>query len=192
VTATQTAPPDLDLFAGLGEELAGEAVAWLHDPARTAHRLVTVPTAVLVARALGYVPVAPRAERPPVALPAGLWRVLPARLLSLHSRRGDALERLRISPAGHLALTATVLERWGWARTGERVRTWGGRRCIRGAQSVVLALGYGTGHTLAEAGRRLDGALAVRGIRLPYPQWNELGHVTARDALALVWEAAAH
>jgi hypothetical protein len=175
---------DLDAEAA---GVSAEAEAWLHDPARTAHRLVSLPTAVLMAQAVSGQGAAP-VEVP--ALPGGLWRILPDRLLALRPRRGDALERLRITPAEHLAFTGAVLERWGWAHTGGRIRTRGGRRCILGAQTVVYRLGYGTEHTAAEAGRLMDGVLASRGETRPYHEWNESPRVTREDALALVREAA--
>lgn len=181
--AATTVAPEVD--AVVGEVLAAEVEAWLADPTRTAHRLVSVPTAQLVAQAVAGKP-APVGEP---SIPGRAWRMLPTRLLALHPRRGDALERLRISPAGHLHLTAAVLERWGWARTGERLRTAGGRRCILGAQRVVSRLGYGTDVTVGEAGRLLDGVLAGRGITMPYYAWNEMPSVTGGDALALVREA---
>lgn len=190
-TALPTLPNvDLDLFEELADELAAEAEAWLTDPDRTAHRLVTLPTTQLVAQAVGAVPAGVEA---PVTLPGGLWRVLPDWLLALRPRRGDLLERLRISPAGHLALTAEVLERWGWAHTQTRHtarRTFGGRRCILGAQRVVHHLGYGTEHTASEAGRLMNGILAQRGETRTYHEWNESPRVTADMALALVREAA--
>lgn len=176
----------LDLDAEL--DSAERVEAWLHDPARTAHPLVSVPTGELVAAALGTTPVGESATS---RLPGGVWRVLPDRLLALRPRRGVALDRLRITPAGHLVLTATVLEQWGWAQSGGRIRTRGGRRCILGAQRVVCALGYGTEITAGEAGRRLDGVLQRRGVSLPYPQWNELPTTTGAQALGLVRQAAA-
>jgi hypothetical protein len=185
-TTVPEALAGLDVDVDVADALAEEAMTWLHDPKRTAHRLVSLPTAVLVAQAVGSQ--AAPAEAP--ALPGGLWRVLPDRLLALRPRRGDTLERLRIRPAEHLALTAAVLEWWGWAHTGGRIRTRGGRRCILGAQAVVYQLGYGTQVTATEAGRLMDGVLERRGIRLPYPEWNESPRVTADMALALVREAA--
>lgn len=173
---------DLDVFDGIADELAAEAEAWLRDPTRTAHRLVSVPTAVLVAEALGGTPTPAPA---PVVLPGGVWRVLPDRLLALRPHR-----RVQVTTAQHLALTALVLQQWGWARTGGRIRTRTGRRCILGAQAVVHHLGYGSDLTLADAGRQLDGALTARGIRLAYHEWNEQPHVTQQDALGLIRQAA--
>ncbi|MBY8879578.1 DUF6197 family protein [Actinacidiphila acidipaludis] len=124
-------------------------------------------------------------------LPRGLWRVLPDRLLSLHpARRGEAVARLRITPADHLALTAAVLEQWGWAQTGTRLRTVGGRRCILGAQRVVFHLGYGTEDTATTAGTYINAVLRAHGIPDPYPRWNEHPHVTPTHALTLLRTAA--
>lgn len=177
---------DLNVFAGLDEVLAAEAVAWLTAPDRTAHRLVTVPTARLVEEALGTSALAPAAVEA-VRLPGRAWRVLPDRLLALRPHR-----RNPVTIRQHLALTALVLDQWGWAQTGTsgRARTTSGRRCILGAQHAVHALGYGDRHDLVEAGRQIQGALARRGIRLAYDHWNELPGVTAADALALVHDAA--
>lgn len=162
--------------------------AWLHDPARTAHRLVSVPTAALVEEALGGQTAAPS---PGPVLPGGAWRVLPDRLLALRpGRRAERLERLRIPVEAHLVLTAQVLTEWGWAQSGTRRRTVGGGRCILGAQYALHCLGYGTEHTAAEAGRRIQGALANRGITMRYPAWNEQPHVTAAQAIGVVRAAA--
>jgi hypothetical protein len=179
--------PVADVDAAIADVLAAEVESWLHDPARTAHRLVSLPTAELVAQALGA---APTPTEDGSLLPGGVWRILPDRLLALRPRRGESLERLRIPVAGHLHLTATVLEEWGWAQSGARIRTTSGRRCILGAQRVVHALGYGTDHTAVEAGRLIQGVLAARGITMPYPRWNEMPGITGPDALALVREAA--
>jgi hypothetical protein len=178
----------VEVGASIADVLADEAMAWLHDPTRTAHRLVTAPTAHLVAEALADLPADPSTGAQ--LLPGRAWRVLPDRLLTLRPRRGDALERLRIPVPAHLEMTATVLEQWGWAKSGTRIRTRGGRRCILGAQRVVHALGYGTEDTATEAGRQIQGVLAGRGITLPYPRWNDLPGVTGRQVLAVVRQAA--
>jgi hypothetical protein len=183
-----------DLFDGIADELAAEVEAFLASQRRTAHPLVSLTTAELVAQALGTVPAGPSAPTAPgvgVSLPRGLWRVLPDRLLALHpARRGEGVARLRITTTEHLQLTALVLERWGWAQSGRSIRTAGGRRCILGAQAAVHRLGYGTHDTAVVAGHRLNNVLAARGIRLPYQEWNELPHVTRDQALALVRQAA--
>jgi len=155
--------------------------AWLHDPARTAHRLVSVPTGELVEQALGV----PAGERSTTVLPRGVWRVLPDRLLALRQ------PRRAVTVAEHLHLTATVLTEWGWAQSGHRIRTVRGGRCIVGAQRAVYALGYGNQHDGYEAGRQIQGALTTRGITMPYPHWNELPTTTRAQALAVVREAAA-
>lgn len=166
----------------LGAELDDPArvEAWLHDPARTAHRLVTVPTAELMAQAVGAV-----GERATEVVPRGVWRVLPDRLLALRRTRRT------VTVAEHLHLTASVLTEWGWARSGSHRRTVGGRRCILGAQYAVYRLGYGTQGDAAEAGRQIQGALTQRGVTMPYPHWNELPTTTAAQALSLVNQAAA-
>lgn len=169
----------------LGAELDSpdRVEAWLADPQRTAHRLVSVPTGELVAQALGT---ASAEERTADVLPRGLWRILPDRLLALHPGRGRA-----VTVAEHLHLTAAVLEEWGWAQPGRHRRTTGGRRCIKGAQYAVYRLGYGTEADAVEAGRQIQGALHRRGITLPYPAWNDQSTTTQAQVLAVVLEAAA-
>jgi hypothetical protein len=170
----------------LDGDLVAEVEAFLCDPARTAHRLVSLPTAQLVEQALGGQPAAVTTGP---ALPGGVWRVLPDRLLTLHpGRRAERLDRLRIPVAQHLQLTATVLEQWGWTRAG-RNRAVGGGRCILGAQHALYRLGWGTEHTAVEAGRRIDGVLAARGVREPYPAWNDRQQ-SAEHVIAVVREAA--
>lgn len=176
----------LDLGAGLDD--VDRVEAWLHDPARTAHRLVSVPTAALVAEAL-VGQSAPAVSDP--VLPGGVWRVLPDRLLALHpGRRAERLERLRIPVEAHLVLTAAVLEQWGWARTGRHNRGITGARCARGAQYALFRLGYGTEYTLYEGARRIQGALAQRGVTAPYWQWNDWA-TTSREQVIDVVRAAA-
>ncbi|WUH94521.1 hypothetical protein OG900_33195 [Streptomyces sp. NBC_00433] len=171
----------------LGPGLADEVEAWLHDPGRTAHRLVTVPTAALVEQALSG---QPAATDTPV-LPGGMWRVLPDRLLALHpGRRADRLERLRIPVAQHLELTAHVLTEWGWAQPGRHNRTVTGGRCPRGAQYALYRLGYGTEHTLFEGGRRIQGELARRGVTAPYWEWNDWATTSRQQVISVVCEAA--
>jgi hypothetical protein len=189
VVMTETLPEvlaALDFDVDLADELAAEAEAYLTDPTRTAHRLVTLPTARLVEEALGGRPTPAGTVEAP-RLPGRAWRVLPDRLLALRPHR-----RVPVTVRQHLALTALVLESWGWAQTGTRgrSRTPGGRRCILGAQTVVHALGYGDDHTAFEAKRQIQGALINRGIHLSYDHWNEMPGVTATDALDLVREAA--
>lgn len=177
---------DLDADApGIGDEAEG----WLHDPTRTAHPLVSLPTAALVEQALSGQPT-PAATTGPV-LPGGLWPVLPDRLLVLHpGRRAERLERLRIPVTRHLELTAAVLEQWGWAQSGRRTRTLSGGRCILGAQHALFRLGYGTVDTAHEAGRRIQGVLEARGVWERYPAWNERPETTREQVIGVVREAA--
>ncbi|MBY8877472.1 DUF6197 family protein [Actinacidiphila acidipaludis] len=181
-------------FPALGADLIRDIENYLatqHPQPLAAHRLVTATTDQLVRDALAALPPAPAGDPAGMSLPGGLWRVLPDRLLSLHpARRGEAVARLRITPAQHLDLTALVLERWGWAQTGERLRTCGGRRCILGAQRTVFLLGYGTEDTATAAGDHINNVLRARGIVQPYPRWNEHPHVSGEQALAVVRAAA--
>jgi hypothetical protein len=190
-TAPPTPTPDVDTAAAL---LIREIELYLAARRRTGHPLITATTEELIRLVLVNVDTALRDDsgRAAPGLPGGLWRVPPDRLLSPHpARRSEGVERLRISAAEHLELTALVLERWGWAQTGGRVRTAGGRRCILGAQAVVYRLGYGTDDTAATAGAHLDAVLRTRGITTPYPAWNEQPDVDRAQVLALVRDAAA-
>jgi hypothetical protein len=184
-----TAVPAVDTAGERAAELVDQIEAWLHDPDRTAHPLVTAPTTALVADALAdLAPAAVDGMR----LPGGLWKVLPDRLLSLHpARRGEAVARLRITVADHLDLTAAVLEQWGWAQTRTRIRTARGRRCILGAQYTLYRLGYGTHDTAVRAGHHITSELRRRGVRLPLEQWNDQPHITAHQVIGVVRAAAA-
>lgn len=203
-TRSTTASLDgVDLAAladGLVDEMGADLVTgierYLAARRRTAHPLLTATTRELVDQALAELaggPLAAPVTGPAdaVSLPRGLWRVMPDRLLSLHpARRGEGVQRLRISPAQHLELTALVLERWGWARTPGRWRTPGGNRCILGAQAAIHHLGYGTQDTVTAAGVHIQTALTARGIREPYPTWNDQP-TTSRDQVLAVVRAAA-
>lgn len=190
-TLTRALPdsPDTSLDAAL---LVREIEQYLAARGRaTAHPLVTATTEELVRAALAELDSEPPPDPGP-QLPGGLWKVLPDRLLALHpGRRGEMVQRLRITTAEHLELTALVLERWGWAQTGGHVRTTGGRRCILGAQRVLFALGYGTQDTAITAGAHLNATLRARGIHQSYPAWNELPGTTRDQVLTLVRDAAA-
>lgn len=176
-------------LAEVDVDLAAEVEAWLRDPSRTAHRLVSLPTGDLVAQAIGRQPTQVPVTAP--ILPRGMWRVLPDRLLALHpGRRADRLGRLRIPVAQHLELTAMVLTEWGWAQPGRHNRTATGARCPRGAQVVLYRLGYGTEHTLYEGARRIQGELTRRGIVTPYWEWNDWTTTTAEQVIGVVRAAA--
>jgi len=104
-----------------------------------------------------------RAER---VLPGKLRAMLPEQL---HRRRAVQ----HVSVARHLELTLEVLERYGWAKTGTCWRTVGGRRCILGAQMLLLSLGYGDRDTMRQAGGYLNHQLRSRGVSQGYEEWNE-------------------
>jgi len=189
--ADLAAPLAADLVDGIAAKLVDEIERYLAARRRTAHPLVTATTGDLVRQALAELDTRPAADPAAPELPAGLWRILPDRLLSLHpGRLGVGVERLRVSIPEHLELTALVLERWGWAQTGSRIRTGGGRRCILGAQHALYRLGWGTEVTVHEAGRRIQGALVHRGVTRPYWEWNDQGGVTSRQAIGVVLAAA--
>jgi hypothetical protein len=183
-----------DVIGGLTADLVADIERYLAARKRTAHPLVSATTEDLVRQALASLPAPPAHGSRPLAgavLPSGIWKLLPDRLLSLHpGRRGEGVQRLRISVAEHLELTALVLERWGWGQTGRRIRSGTGQRCILGAQAVVFRLGYGTEDTAMEAGRHVQNVLTARGIRTLYQEWNEQPNVDGRQALALVRDAA--
>ncbi|WP_232792706.1 DUF6197 family protein [Actinacidiphila yeochonensis] len=183
-----------DLLDGLAADLVGDIERYLSARGRaTAHPLVTATTDELVRTALAGLPAPARSRgRHHDVLPGGIWRLLPDRLLVLHpGRHREAVQRLRITPAQHLELTALVLERWGWAQTPSGWRTPSGRRCILGAQAVLHHLGYGGQDTAITAGTYLQAVLTQRGIRQDYPHWNDQPHVSRDQALTLVREAAA-
>jgi hypothetical protein len=181
-----------DLVEEMATALVADIDRYLVARRRTAHPLVTATTEELVRTALANLPTAPAAGPATPVLPRGLWRVLPDRLLALHpARRGEGVTRLRISVAEHLELTALVLEHWGWSKTGRHIRTGAGRRCILGAQYAVFRLGYGTEDTAVAASAHLQAVLARRGIRQPFPQWNDSPDVTREQVLAVVRDAAA-
>lgn len=195
--ASQSAAEELaglladDLVDGLVDDLVADIERYLDARKRTAHPLVTATTDDLVRQALASLPASTGCASSGAVLPGGIWRILPDRLLSLHpARRGEGVQRLRISVAEHLELTALVLERWGWAKTGRHVRSGTGHRCIFGAQAVVFRLGYGTQDTAIEAGQHIQNVLGSRGIRTPFWQWNDESHVSGAQVLAAVRDAA--
>ena len=169
-------------FQSIVEQLDAEPVGPV-----TAHPLVTKTTAELVAEALAA-PVAVAAPAAPIVRSPlrGIWRVLPTRVLSVRRPRGP-VDHNPVSVAEFLELTESVLRHAGWARTGSRTRTRLGRRCIRGAQGAVYLLGYGDARTAETSGLFLAEVLAGRGVRTPYPLWNE--QASAEDAIGLVAEA---
>ncbi|MFJ2635811.1 hypothetical protein ACIO6U_28205 [Streptomyces sp. NPDC087422] len=181
-----------ELVDELAHGLVADIEHYLAARKRTAHPLVTATTDELVREALATLPTGP-AARPETGavLPGGIWRILPDRLLALHpARRGEGVQRLRITVAEHLELTALVLERWGWAKTGRRTRTTGGAVCVLGAQKTLYRLGYGSQDTAVEAGRHIQNTLTARGIREPFWVWNDALTTNRDQVLAVVRDAA--
>ena len=150
------------------QRLFDEIVTGLKQPSTTIRH---APVEELVRQA-GIVP--GPAWRQPQERRRRAERVLPGRLRAmlpeqLHRRRTVQ----HISVARHLELTLEVLERYGWARTGDYWRTVGGKRCILGAQMLLLSLGYGDHDTMRQAGGYLNHQLRARGVSQGYEEWNE-------------------
>lgn len=160
----------------------------------TAHPLVTKSTQELVDEALrGQAPApAPAVSGAPVLAPPPKWlRRLPEWALSIplvRSRWGAGSRQ--ITTAEHLELTALVIERWGWAQDADRDEA--GGRCIRGAQFVLLRLGYGDADTVHRADARLHTMLArSRSGGGSFEAWNDAPGRTKAQVLALLRTAAA-
>lgn len=176
-----------------GQKLVTEIERWLagYSRTRTAHPLVTKATAELVAEALGSlgqaatkVPTkAPGLDAPPRAL-----KVLPDWVLRIPVWRHLYGAGRPISVVEHLELTALVIQKYGWARSGFRTR--GGKRCVMAAQATLVWLGYGDYATAEEAHDHLQSALEARGIGTSYGRWNDHPGRTQQQVLGLIREAA--
>ncbi|MHA4819441.1 DUF6197 family protein [Streptomyces aculeolatus] len=191
LTPANATHPDIE---HAGAQLVAEIERYLANRARatgpkTAHPLVTRPTADLIRDALNNLPPAPAAAPSRQhAVPARLLRYLPDWALNvLRPLHGG---RRRVSVAEHLELTALVIERYGWERGSLRSRS--GRRCILGAQAVLYRLGLGDQDTAQTAGGYLDAELKARGFNnASYWEWNDHPARTREQALDLVRTAAA-
>ncbi|MFE2045933.1 hypothetical protein ACFXAZ_34440 [Streptomyces sp. NPDC059477] len=184
-------PVDVDV-------LVAEIERYLAETGRTtAHPLVTKTTQELVAEALGTLgspatpatPAGAAAPAPALSPPPAWLRRLPAWVLSvpLVSARWGAGAR-HISPAEHLELTALVIERWGWTQGDDSDED--GAVCIRGAQAVLLRLGYGDADTLHRATDHLHQVLAPIGGGSAVA-WNDAPGRTRQQVLSLLRTAAA-
>jgi hypothetical protein len=141
--------------------LVAEIEFWLRH--RTAHPLVSTPTAELVSQALQNVPA------PALSAPSRAWKWLPDRTLR---RLGKTRSQRHVSDRELIGLAAMVLEKYGWTGAG-KTRTRSGCRCIAGAFRLLVDLGYGDMDTVRAAGERLDAALRASGQRGPYYEWND-------------------
>lgn len=155
-------------------------------PPRTAHPLVTKTTAELVAEAIGHATPAAAAEIVP---PGRLVRLIPHALLRIPGVRRLHGGIRHITVEQHLALTAHLIEQ-GWARN--TYRTVSGRVCLQGAQRLLYTLGYGDHDTANQAAHRIQNVLTSRGIRQPYPEWNDNPDRTQPEILKLIRTAAAN
>ncbi|MEW2578371.1 DUF6197 family protein [Streptomyces syringium] len=188
--AVPASPPQGAAELGVdGSRLVEEIERYLAGQARpaTAHPLVTRTTAELVAEAeAGLVPPVP-AVGAVVGPSSGLLRLLPDWvLLALRPRHGAGR---RVSVAEHLELTALVIERYGWTR--HQLRNAIGARCIKGAQLLLIRLGYGDEATAIAAGRQIQAVLTDRGITQLYDAWNDVLGRTVGEVLYLLRQAAA-
>ncbi|MFE5890490.1 hypothetical protein ACFQ6E_16340 [Streptomyces sp. NPDC056462] len=155
----------------------------------TAHPLVTKTTQELIDEALrGLVPVPAASTSPDLAPPPAWLRRLPewALSISLVRNRFGAGGR-QLTTAEHLELTALVIEHWGWTTDGDRGEK--GEVCIRGAQFVLLRLGYGDTGTLHRTSTHLHQVLA-RGTGGSFVAYNDAPGRTKQQVLALLRTAA--
>ncbi|MEU8977634.1 hypothetical protein [Streptomyces sp. NPDC048309] len=178
------APIDVDgLVVGIERYLAARTRT-------TAHPLVTKSTQELIDEALRGIAPAPAATGARVLAPPSAWlRHLPQWALSIplvRNRWGAGARQL--TAAEHLELTALVIERWGWTQEADRGEK--GEVCIRGAQFVLLRLGYGDADTLHRADVHLHQVLAPTGGG-SFVAWNDVPGRTRDQVLALLRTAAA-
>ncbi|MFJ9749575.1 DUF6197 family protein [Streptomyces chartreusis] len=155
----------------------------------TAHPLVTKTTQELVDEALRGLAPAPAAGTSPDLTPPPAWlRCLPEWALSIPLVRNHfGAGGRQLTTAEHLELTALVIERWGWTTDCDRGEK--GEVCIRGAQFVLLRLGYGNADTLHRASTHLHQVLA-RGTGGSFVAYNDAPGRTKQQVLALLRTAA--
>lgn len=171
------------LVADIEQYLAAQPAPAPSSAPVTAHPLVSVSTAELVAEALATLPAAPAPELSP---PSPLLRWLPERLWRLV---GAARPRRHVTVSAYLHLTALVLERHGWNQGSWRSR--GGGRCIAGGMRLLLHLGYGDERTAAAASRAVERVLAADGVTVSFWEWQDRAGVRRERVLAVLREAAA-
>ncbi|MEU8749747.1 DUF6197 family protein [Streptomyces chartreusis] len=154
----------------------------------TAHPLVTKTTRELVDEALRELTPAPAVSASPVLNPPPAWlRRLPEWALSIPLIRNRFGAGCQLTVAEHLELTALIIKRWGWATDGDRGEH--GEVCIRGAQFVLLRLGYGDAGTLHRASARLHEVLA-RGTGGSFIAFNDAPGRTKQQVITLLRTAA--
>ncbi|MFJ1758397.1 hypothetical protein [Kitasatospora sp. NPDC088134] len=79
---------------------------------------------------------------------------------------------VEVSVAGHLELTSRYLAEAGW--TQGALWDGAGRVCLLGAQTAVLAHGYGTAYTVRRARAQVMEVLHATGRPVPSPDvWND-------------------
>lgn len=140
--------------------------------------LLSVPVDRLIADTVRSLPAETPRERP---LPGRLGAVLPDRL---HAWRRIGQPEVR--PSVHLAHARRILTEWGWQNTPYRLRNARGARCVCGAMLTAHRLGYGSAHTVDQAGAWLVAELRSQGWTGLIGPWNRHPGRTAEDALALI------
>ncbi|MFD1277431.1 DUF6197 family protein [Streptomyces kaempferi] len=193
--AKATPPPHADVAPLDVDQLVRQFEDYLtaHAPTpalpRTAHPLVTKTTAELIAEAIGHTGAATTTAATDIVPPGRLVRLIPHALLRIPGVRRLHGGIRHITVEQHLALTAHLIEQ-GWARG--TYRTVGGRVCLQGAQRLLYTLGYGDHDTANQAAHRIQAVLTGRGIRQPYPEWNDNPDRTQPEILKLIRTAAAN
>lgn len=172
------------LDSGLIEEIEAFLRAQVK---RTAHPLVSKTTEELIREALATAPKERSRPQRPDPLPGSLWKIVPDWMVSARRmvRHNTVYE---ISPRQHIELIIGIIEKWGWSKG--RLRTKSGCRCIVGAQLILLRMGYGSEHTMKQAGQMIQSALYARGVSEPYWEWNDDSRRTKHQVIGVLREAA--
>ncbi|MGW2844652.1 DUF6197 family protein [Streptomyces sp. NPDC001274] len=147
-------------------------------PGEDWRNLLSAPVDELVDTAVRALPAAPPDERP---LPGRIGAILPDRL---HTWRRIGQPDIR--PSTHLAYARQILTEWGWQNADYRLRNGRGARCICGAMLTAHRLGYGSTHTMNQAGAWILTELRAQGWTGLIGAWNRAPGRTADHAVALI------
>lgn len=136
---------------------------------------------------------------PPAVIPPALeiwapdpptWgqRLLPKALRAAMADLGLWQEPRPLKPSYHLAQVIEVLHRYGWCKDFDFSPT--GRMCIRGAQTFLESTGHVTTVDRDKAVNYLQSQLGRQGVNMPFWGWNDLPHITFKDAEATISAAS--
>ncbi|ROR43509.1 hypothetical protein EDD39_1673 [Kitasatospora cineracea] len=134
-------------------------------------------------------PAPPAALHGSVRQPWNHGHPLPSRSLLDRLARRPA-RPAEVTVAGHLRLTSRYLAEAGWTQGA----LWDarGRVCLLGAQTAVLAHGYGTAHTVRRARAQVMEVLHATGRPVPSPDvWNDRPGRRQAEVHALLERAGA-